>query len=108
MSEIETLQKQALIILLKAEILTHLIVEENYQKETFDVEWVSYYNEKIMHNITIKVLFMFDEVVTPETFTHRKVIEWTNKRFQIISVDSSLNIGKYDLENELTDVLMQW
>ena len=107
MSEIETLQKQALINLLKAEILSQLEVDENEEKVYFEAEWESLQNDT-NHYISIEVIFRFDEVVTPETYTQPKDVECTNKRFEIISVDSSFDIEKYDLEKELTHVLMQW
>ena len=107
MNQIEKLQKQALISLLKSEILTHLEVDENEQKICFETEWESLQND-VYHYITIHVLFRFDEEITPETYTHRKEIKRTNKRFEIFSVNSSLAINKNDLEKKLTHVLLQW
>jgi len=105
--EIKTLQKQALVSLLKAEILSQLEVDENEEKLYFEAEWESLQNDT-NHYISIEVVFRFDEVLTPETYTQPKDVKWTNKRFEIISVDSSFDIDKYDLEKELTHVLMQW
>jgi len=108
MSEIEKLQKQALIILLKAEIISHLEVCEPDDNQSFGVEITSGHYQGVEHYIDIDVEFTFEEIVTPGTYTQPKEVERTKKSFQIICINSSLEFDKNSLENELTDVLMQW
>jgi len=108
MSEIEKLQKQALIILLKAEIISHLEICEPDDNQSFGVEITSWHYQGVEHYIDIDVEFTFEEIVTPETYKQPKEVERTNKTFQIICINSSLEFDKNSLENELTDVLMQW
>jgi len=108
MSEIETLQKQALIILLKAEIISHLEVCEPDDNQSFGVEITSGHYQGVEHYIDIDVEFTFEEIVTPATYTQPKEVERKKKCFQIRCINSSLQFDKNSLEHKLTDVLMQW